>query len=377
MDRINRFLGVLLLTACVAISCSDSGTSPEIEETEIASLEASVNYQAEVGTERTHIFDSKLADDGIVVLGAYKDLDSSCLKMKLFLLKVSFDGEELWRRKYDDIYVSKCDQIDFEITDTNGIAVFAATAYPDDFSNRDYHIYKFSSVGDLMWEQTLDYHGLDTQIYGTDKGNDELIAYPYDNNSNVFREVTFDTNGNILQDIEKPVLPSTFFSITEAPSERKLYTYNVDNKSKIEVFDKNLNPFSTIDLSFGVSYLNENIVARNGYYALNGSFLKLTSNFETEWVYNYKFSPSSIKPVEIVRDRYVIMEERSFAPGSGTAPIISVVGDGGEVLSRTIANTIDGFYPQAKKVLSRGNGDIILVYADRLDVGVTIYQNEF
>lgn len=375
MNRINKLLSFCILIACVVISCSDSGTSPVVEEQELPSLEASVNYQSEVGTERTHLIDSEITSDGIVVLGSYKDLDSSCLRMKLFLLKVDFDGTEIWRKKYDNIYASKCDQFDLEVSDTNGIAVFAATAYPDDFFKRDYHIYKFSSVGDLMWEQILDYSDQDVFMKGTVKENGELVAYPIVDNS--FRQVTLDANGNVLEDIESPIFSGNSFNIFNTPSKRKIYTSINDKNTALKIYDSNLQFVSEKNIPFGLTYLNETTGSDNGYYAYNGELVKLDSNFETEWSFSSTYSSGFGSIHEIAPNKYATLESRSFSPGGGSAPVISVIGDGGEVLSRTIANTVDGFYPEAKKILSRGNGDVILVYVYDLDIGVSIYQNEF
>jgi|GEM_PF-4741409 len=370
-----NFIAFLSLIFIGFVACSDSGTSPEVvEEQEYPALE-SINFETEIGTERTNVIDAELASNGVVILGAYKDLNSSCLGMKLFLLKVSFDGEELWKRKYSDIHVSKCDELDLVTTDADEVVIFAAARDAENISKFDYHVYKFTTAGDLMWEQTIDYSDYDIFISGTHKANGEIVAYPYEFGSDTFRKVTLDTNGNILEDIESPSFTYNHFNIIHTPSRKKIYTSPNDGGTDLKVYDRNLQLLSELNIPLAVSYLNEAQGSENGYFAYSGDLLKLDSNFETEWSYTPEYSHSHISPASIAEHKYAIIEERSFSPGSYTAYVISVIGTGGQILSRNIIEH-NGNYPTVRKVLSRGNNDAIVVYHLGLNAGINIYQQQ-
>jgi len=369
-----NFIAFLSLIFIGFVACSDNSIAPVDADPEIPELELISTLQTQIGTERTDVIDAELASNGVVILGAYKDLDSSCIGMKLFLAKVSFDGKELWKRKYSDIDASKCDRLDLVITDADEVVVFGATRVVET-GDYDYHVYKFTTVGDLMWQQTIDYSDYDIFISGTHKANGEIVAYPYEFGSDTFRKVTLDTNGNILEDIESPSFTYNHFNIIHTPSRKKIYTSPNDGGTDLKVYDRNLQLLSELNIPLAVSYLNEAQGSENGYFAYSGDLLKLDSNFETEWSYTPEYSHSHISPASIAEHKYAIIEERSFSPGSYTAYVISVIGTGGQILSRNIIEH-NGNYPTVRKVLSRGNNDAIVVYHLGLNAGINIYQQQ-
>ncbi len=372
-----NFIAFLSLIFIGFVACSDNSIAPVDADPEIPELELISTLQTQIGTERTDVIDAELASNGVVILGAYKDLDSSCIGMKLFLAKVSFDGKELWKRKYSDIDASKCDRLDLVITDADEVVVFGATRVVET-GDYDYHVYKFTTVGDLMWQQTIDYARLDIIISGTHKANGEIVAYPYETSSSTFRKVTLDTNGNILEDIKNPIFPGEEFSIFNTPSRKKIYSSLNESSTDLKVYDKNLQNILDTTLPY-IAYINGTIDPQDGYFGYKyseSSFIKLNSNFEVEWQYKYDFDIASV-PIQIEQNRYANISSRSYSPGNGESPVISVIEDGGQLLSRSVITAADGSYPDTKKALTSGNNDIIFVYQNELNFGVNVYRNNF
>lgn len=281
-----RTLYALCLGVFLTIGCKDSGTG---NNDDLKGLEQDFLTENQIGNWKTKVKDVVQTDDGVVIIGAYREESGGCGD-SVYITKINNEGEEVWLKKFDELTVSSCNAIHLQKTATNGFIAFATTPYGTSSFETDYFIMKFTTVGDLMWTKQSGDNDVYWRINGLETNTGKLVTYST-STSNIYSDIdtrsrlTFDQNGGLLSEEINTDYEGTLASIIKTPSRNYIFNIRDKNGTDLMVKDAALNTLtsSRIDNQY-IGYINVVEGSEDGYIAQTStSILKLDSEFNIEW----------------------------------------------------------------------------------------------
>lgn len=286
---IPQILYALCLGVFLTFGCKDSSTGNS-EDPE--GLDQEFLIENEIGDWKTKVKDVVQTNDGIVIIGAYREESGGCSD-NLYLAKINDEGEQVWLKKFNDLKVSSCNAIQLQQTVTNGFIAFATTPSGSSSIENDYFIMKFTTAGDLMWTKRSGENDIFWQLHGLETRTGEFVAYTISSSSlqsssNDRLKLTFNQNGTLLSEESNNDYDGELDEIIQTPDNKYIFNIRNESGSSLIIKDRNLNTLASSRIDDQrISYVNEVQESNSGYIAQTStSVLKLDSEFNIEWRHN-------------------------------------------------------------------------------------------